>query len=199
MNREPLAADLAGDGVARGWFRRGGKGQDFLFGLVHSLPWARRFAAWGGFARHGADGVHRSRWTRLYLRLAPGGLSSRPVACQPVRRRCLRRRILIAPLVAPPFRRRAAAMLVGERRRSVRLGATLFTPSSGDAGGGEALEYRSSPIGHSSSPARGSILRACRSVVAKWPDPIGRTIAPKIHSLVARPPARQPVATGAPF
>ena len=57
---------------------------------------------------------------------------------------------LVAPLVAPPFRRRAAAMLVGERRRSVRLGATLFTPSSGDAGGREALEYRSFPIGHSS-------------------------------------------------
>src|SRR5712691_2170198 len=97
MNREPLAADLAGDGVARGWFRRRGKGQDFVFGLVHS------FAAWGGFARHGADGVHRSCWTRLYLRLAPAGLSSRPVACQPVRGRCLRRRILLRPSSLLPF------------------------------------------------------------------------------------------------
>src|SRR5712691_4335741 len=54
MNREPLAADLAGDGVARGWFRRRGKGQDFVFGLVHSLPWARRLppgAALLGMAR----------------------------------------------------------------------------------------------------------------------------------------------------
>src|SRR5712691_11450194 len=128
MNREPLAADLSGDGVARGWFRRRGKGQDFVFGLVHSLPWARRFAAWGGFAGHGADGVHRSRWTRLYLSLAPGGLSSRPVALPACPRSLSSAPDLVAPLVAPPFRRRAASMLVGERRRSVRLGATLFHP-----------------------------------------------------------------------
>src|SRR6266849_4827083 len=87
-----------------GGFGGAGKGRTFFSVLfIDSLPWARRFAALGGFAGHGADGVHRSRWTRLYLRLAPGGLSSRPVACQPVRRRCLRRRILLRPSSLIPF------------------------------------------------------------------------------------------------
>src|SRR5713101_4740967 len=41
--------------------------------------------------------------TVFTARLAPGGLSSRPVACQPVRRRCLRRRILLRPSSLLPF------------------------------------------------------------------------------------------------
>src|SRR6266852_8762272 len=45
-------------------------------------------------ARVGPDCT--SGWT-------PGGLSSRPVACQPVRRRCLRRRILLRPSSLLPF------------------------------------------------------------------------------------------------
>src|SRR5712692_7913050 len=55
-----------------GGFARRGKGQDFLFllGFLHSLPRARRFAALGCLLGIRADGVHRSRGTRLYLRLA---------------------------------------------------------------------------------------------------------------------------------
>src|SRR5712691_11195993 len=148
MNREPLAADLAGDGVARGWFRRRGKGQDFLFGFVHSLPWARRFAAWGGFARHGADGVHRSRWTRLYLRLAPGGLSSRPVACQPVRGRCLRHRILLRPSSLLPF---GAAQPRGGAPTFGPLGGHPLSPPAAETpAAGRRSSNRSFPMGHSS-------------------------------------------------